>query len=175
MLNKLNLAKEMARKSTMANRHGAVLWSGGKICGCGYNHTDIDNLRLKKIENKRIASIHAEMDCLNSCLFFLKNRNKKKCNMLVIRLSREDEKLCKSEPCSLCTKLLKKCNVKKVFYTTSDGRIESIRVNKIDKTFSSVVVEFLLSKGLYGISGDIAYSNRFEKSQNKRLHKEIEK
>jgi len=136
-IREFELAKEMARKSNMSKRHGAVLMSGGKICGTGYNHMWIDKVNLKCFKTMRIASIHAEIDCIQSCRSFYKEANRKKYTMIIVRMRRDDEKLMCSKPCSMCLDILKKFRVKKVYYTNDDGNIENIRIGKLITDFIS--------------------------------------
>jgi hypothetical protein len=60
----INKAIDLANNSTMSQKHGSILFSGGKILGCGFN----SNSRTCACD-RILPAMHAEIDCiLNSPL-----------------------------------------------------------------------------------------------------------
>jgi hypothetical protein len=60
----LNVAVVQAAKSDMYHQHGAVLFTGRKIMGIGYNRID----RCKVQRRAKTYSTHAEGDCTQRLL-----------------------------------------------------------------------------------------------------------
>lgn len=146
LFDRLCKAKEMARKSDMNDRHGAIMWSKKGYCGLGHNHNNMDKFRFGKIYGRRLCSVHAEISCLIDCR--LNVMREKRMKMLVIKLKR-DESLGLSKPCGMCMAYLRKFKIKKVYYSTDDGIIESIKVNCIDRyNLSHGVIIFLKNGGV---------------------------
>jgi len=93
---------ELASKSDMNNKHGAILVFKGKIISKGFNRRTGDKKNCK-------YSIHAECDAINNC-----DRNLVRySSMYVIQISNDDKNILKcSKPCRLCEKVIKKYNIK---------------------------------------------------------------
>jgi len=161
------LAIEMAKKSKMDLRHGAVLFTGspdtGKVFSTGYNQNITSKIKCFSLNH--LCAIHAEMDCLLKCrnIFSFRKTPKetrRKFNMIVIRLKQDG--LGESKPCALCHNFLKKFRIKKVYYSTSSGNVIMMKVNdtlnseyitkglflkmKDQKILMSVIMGFLKKK-----------------------------
>lgn len=106
-------AVTLAHKSTMTQKHGAVIIKNGEIIGEGYNHITT--------YMSHSYSCHAEVAAILS----LKNRSKKylcDATMVVVRISNNHcfpNLLKLSKPCESCTKEIIKCGLRKVFYSTN--------------------------------------------------------
>ena len=111
---KLNVAvqkaTELALKSTMLQKHGALIVNKqGDIVGQGYNHmTDVFS---------HSWSCHAEIAALLSMGPMIKSCT---CElvMIVVRANASGE-LKLSTPCEKCKKQIIKFGIKKVYYSTS--------------------------------------------------------
>jgi deoxycytidylate deaminase len=135
----LGLLRPHVSNSNMEQKHAALLISGGKPLTFGYNHN-------RMIYNRNfIRSYHAEIHSLSQ--FLQKNNlnsmkkvlschspcNKythlisKKLEILVIRLDKQGN-LKNSKPCKHCLETLKKFNIKTVYYSTDEGKIEMERI-----------------------------------------------
>lgn len=106
-------AVQLAHKSTMTQRHGAVIVRNGEIIGEGYNHWTT--------YMSHSYSCHAEVAALLS----VKNKTKKMlqdATMIVVRISNNHcmpNVLKLSKPCENCTKEINKWGIRKVFYSTN--------------------------------------------------------
>lgn len=101
----LSAAIEEARKSTMKQRHGAVIVKSNEIIGRGYNYY---------IRNP-IDSEHAESVAIKSCK--MKGISPKGANMYVVRITGKKEMLSNSKPCKECRKLIDQNKLYCVFHT----------------------------------------------------------
>lgn len=105
-------AMSLARKSTMSQKHGAIVIKNGEIIGEGFNHVTT--------YMSHSYSCHAEVAALLS----IKNHMKKQLHdatMIVVRISnnhKHPNNLRLSKPCINCTKEIIKAGIKKVFYST---------------------------------------------------------
>lgn len=103
----------LAKKSTMTQRHGAVIVKNGEIIGEGYNHV--------ATYLSHSFSCHAEVAAILS----LKKKSKKyleDCTMIVVRISNHTlspQHLKMSKPCERCTQEIIKHGIRKVFYSTN--------------------------------------------------------
>ena len=101
-------AISLAQKSTMLQKHGAIILSkNGEVIGQGYNHfTDYMSHQW---------SCHAEIAALLS----IKNKREKlsDASLLVVRIGNDGiPKL--SKPCENCRKEIQKSGIRRVFYST---------------------------------------------------------
>jgi len=101
-------AINVAKKSTMLLRHGAIIISkNGEIIGQGYNHfTDYMSHQW---------SCHAEI----AALLNIKNKREKlvDASLVVVRIGNDGiPKL--SKPCENCRKEILKFGIRRVFYST---------------------------------------------------------
>lgn len=145
-MSNLALAIEMAKKSRMDSKHGAVMFAGslnnGKVFSTGFNNINTSN--IKHCSLRHLTGIHAEIDCLIACknIFSIRKtpkESKRKMNMLVVRC--KGEGLGESKPCELCYNILKRFRIKKIYYSTSNGTIHKIKMN-------SSIEKNTISKGL---------------------------
>ncbi len=103
----------LAKKSTMNQRHGAVIVKNGEIIGEGYNHI--------ASYMSHSFSCHAEV----AAILNLKNKSKKNLDdatMVVVRVSNNTmspQHLKMSKPCENCTREIIKHGIRKVFYSTN--------------------------------------------------------
>ena len=105
-------ALQLAKTSTMTQRHSAIIVYQGKIVSEGVNH--IEEYMAHSY------SIHAEVDAL----FKLKHKGRKfleDCTMLCVRVGPKslDYPMRCSKPCANCEKAIKQYGLKKVFYSVS--------------------------------------------------------
>ena len=154
----LNILKTHTNRSEMAQKHAAMLVTGGKVVSIGYNHERTASAK------KMILSYHAEVHALSkyilqSNLGFLKNyindteqcvaykrfdsprKNKlspssprryrpfqKNLKIFVIRTDKQGN-LKNSRPCRNCLETMKFFGVKTVYFSTDEGNIEKYRVD----------------------------------------------
>jgi deoxycytidylate deaminase len=107
----LNKAAEIAENSEMQHKHGAVIVYKNKIISTGFNYL-CDYLN----DN---YSIHAEVSAINKLLY-----NKKileLCDIYVVRIAPAIYNNClkNSKPCKSCTNIIKKYNLRNIYYSTS--------------------------------------------------------
>ena len=78
--------------------------------------------------------------------------HRKKYNLLVVRVS--DDKLVDSTPCMICINMMKKYNVKRVYFSTENGTIDSINVPECENDTSH------MSHGLKLTIQNMSYINQ---------------
>lgn len=88
---------------------------------------------------KKGATIHAELHVIHQCTKRLIRQQKslKKYSILVIRIKRDTGELVLSKPCHDCINAMRKCGIKKVYYSDNDGNIVMERVNSIENRQST--------------------------------------
>jgi deoxycytidylate deaminase len=103
-------ALALAKKSTMTQRHGAVIVKNGEVIGQGYNHI--------ASYMSHSWSCHAEIAAIMS----LKTRTKKfleDATLVVVRIGPESQgcpfKL--SKPCAKCQEQIEKTGIKRIFFS----------------------------------------------------------
>ena len=104
-------AAEVAKYSTMQQKHGAVVIYKNKVIACGFNYM-VSHLN----DNN---SIHAEVAAISQVF---KNKNiLSECDIYVVRIApmRYNNCLKMSKPCEKCTKFIKKYNVRCTYYSTN--------------------------------------------------------
>jgi deoxycytidylate deaminase len=107
----LDKAAEIAKFSTMQQKHGAVVVYKNKIIAYGFNymtHYLNDN-----------NSIHAEVAAISQVF---KNKTiLEECDIYVVRIAtaRFNNCLKLSKPCEKCTKFIKKYNIRCTYYSTN--------------------------------------------------------
>jgi len=106
------LAEKLAQKSDHPiHRHGAVIVSGNKILGLGFN-----KYKTHSRSTHPFKMIHAELSAvISSGLENLTN-----CDIYIFR-RRKDGLLGNSKPCYSCQSMLKSLNIKRVFYSFENG------------------------------------------------------
>tara|TARA_Y100000022_G_C13027577_1_gene274026 strand:- start:143 stop:511 length:369 start_codon:yes stop_codon:yes gene_type:complete len=102
----LELAISQANKSTMQQKHGAVIWKNKTIIGAGYNR----HMPSSTISNRKV-SIHSEKDCLSG----LRCDHIYGSSVLTVRINKSED-LIHGEPCNGCKKLLKRKGVSKIYW-----------------------------------------------------------
>ena len=114
--NIVSLAKQLAKKSNVASKHAAVLYSKRKILSASCN------LHVNKTH-----SLHAEARVITSRKHLLR-QVKHRVNLLVVRISNHDtDVLVESKPCMLCSKLLKVwAKTINIYYSNSQGQISRL-------------------------------------------------
>lgn len=119
--NILEVLANEAKKSNMKSLHAAGLVKNGKLLEKGHNsHREL-------IGGNAVNSTHAEISVIHK---LLKTQKKIDADLWVIRVTKEGE-LVNSEPCLSCIVALKKYNIKRVFYSDSEGDIICIKLNDI--------------------------------------------
>lgn len=108
---------EVAERSNMFNRHGAVLVKGGKIYACGSNST------RGCINGNAVTSIHAEIDAIRTSL---KLGIIPSGDIWVIQYKRSGI-IGLSKPCGNCLKMIKRYNISRIYYSTLDGGITMVK------------------------------------------------
>lgn len=102
-------AKNEALKSTMNQKHGAILFKGTEIIETGYNY-NFGNLIF---HNK--YSVHAEADVILNAI-----RSKKRIkntNLIVVRISKTGQ-FVNSKPCKNCSNFIKANEIINTYYST---------------------------------------------------------
>lgn len=107
----LDKAAEVAKYSTMQQKHGAVVVYKNKIIAYGFNH-------ITNSLNDNY-SIHAEVAAISQLL-----KQKKildECDIYVVRIasSRFNNCLKMSKPCEKCTNFINKYNIRRTYYSTN--------------------------------------------------------
>lgn len=125
------IALDESKKSTITFQHGAVITKGSKIITKGHNH------KRSLVKGKLTYCLHSEMvvinDWLKTCCKNISDPNtiRRKGNKFTIYITRNNKdntsnNFSFSKPCFMCTQLLKKCNFKRIVYTTGDSEILSV-------------------------------------------------
>lgn len=129
-----------SQKSQIAFQHGALITKGGKIITKGYNNS------RSTYKRKHCLCMHSEMvvivNWFKICCKDIKNENdlRRKGNKYTIYIIRNnkdftDNIFSMSKPCIMCTKMIKKCNFKKIIYTTGDDEvIKIVKPNELDES-----------------------------------------
>lgn len=106
------LAKKLSKKS---NHHqyklGCVIVKGKKIVGLGYNQ-----LKSHPKSPHKWSQIHAEFHALIGT----HTADLQGASVYVFRQNKHHE-LAIAKPCKCCEKMLRDCNVKRVFFTVGSG------------------------------------------------------
>lgn len=103
-------ATQLAKTSTMTQKHSAIIVYQGKIVAEGVNHIEEYMAHC--------YSIHAEVDAL----FKLKHKGRKfleDCTMICVRVGSKNLEypIKLSRPCPNCEKAIKQSGLKKIFYS----------------------------------------------------------
>lgn len=118
VINKLEKAKKWAMTSDAPSfKHCAIIFKNNKIISIGVN-------RFRKTSpnsTTRMNSCHAEYMALGR----MKPEDVKGCSMLVVRMKCSGN-IGLSKPCNECQEMLKKYNMRAIYYTTDDGTIEEL-------------------------------------------------
>ena len=107
----LSQASEIALKSNMLQKHGAVIVYKNKIIASGYN-------QICSYMNNNY-SIHAEVSAISK--LFYNKKLLELCDIYVVRIASAtfDNCLKNSKPCKSCTNFINKYNLKNIYYSTN--------------------------------------------------------
>ena len=106
---------ELALKSQLRHKHGAVIYYNGYIIGCGFNLLLTHPIVRHYSENK---TLHAEMVAI------LRVRNKhllRNATLYVARINKRGQ-LMNSKPCETCMKMIRSFGIRAIKYTDSNGK-----------------------------------------------------
>jgi len=108
----LQKAGEIALKSNMQQKHGAVVVYKNNIISFGYNE------RCDYLSEK--FSIHAEISAISK--LFYNKKLLELCDIYVVRVASStfDNCLKNSKPCKSCTNFINKYNLKNIYYSTNN-------------------------------------------------------
>jgi deoxycytidylate deaminase len=106
-------ACQIAKKSGMNHRHGAVVLFNGDIISEGYNR--------ECSEFKEQYSVHAEVDALLK-IRRLGKHILSRCDLVVVRIGPEslDHAMKFSMPCAKCGAFIERMGIRKVYYSTNE-------------------------------------------------------
>ena len=107
----LSKAAELALKSNMLQKHGAIIVYKNKIIATGYN--EICNYMNNNY------SIHAEVSAISK--LFYNKKLLELCDIYVVRVASAtfDNCLKNSKPCKNCTNFILKYNLRNIYYSTN--------------------------------------------------------
>jgi deoxycytidylate deaminase len=111
MENYIQEATRIANRSTMLQKHGCVIVHNRRIVATGYNY----------ILDKKIQSIHAEIDAINKVKKY-GDRFMSECIIIIVRLSNQDDSLQLSKPCCNCANYIKKNKIPKTYFSSTDTK-----------------------------------------------------
>ncbi len=123
----LEIATQEAQKSTLSQRHGAVIVLNNKVVATGYNKTELSRKKLllwygpKKCNDS--GFIHAEYDAI----YDLITRTRHTFKNTRIRRKKLDIYIAKSthynsKPCKDCLNMLRAFGIARIFYTLVPGQ-----------------------------------------------------
>lgn len=108
------------------------------VISIGYNHV-VNN---KDPKGFKLIPVHAEEDAINKLPYFDQtSSNCRKINMLVVRISENNNRLYNSKPCANCIavmnkKIIKKgFNLKDVYYSVDDSEGGDIKKQKFQNLY----------------------------------------
>lgn len=111
---RMKFAINIAGFSICDNRHGCVIFKKNQNVGYGWNK-DKTHPAAAACHSQRI---HAEL----AALIMTKEKYLPGADVFIARTMRnKGSTLGMSRPCQFCMKLLRRANIRKVFYTTQDG------------------------------------------------------
>ena len=107
----LSKAAKIAEKSTMLQKHGAIIVYKNKIIASGYNY------RCSYMNDN--YSIHAEVAAISN--LFHDKKILPFCDIYVVRIAPDSLNCClkNSKPCLSCTNFILKYNLKNIYYSTN--------------------------------------------------------
>lgn len=109
---------------------GAVIFKGSRILSSGHNEIR-GNQKIHPKYKYFDNTLHAEQ----AAILNLKDWNKaKNSNILIVRLNHSNN-LSIAYPCPMCQQMIKHLQLNKVFYSTRQGEIFSVKVNGLDGTY----------------------------------------
>lgn len=106
----LSQAYEVAKKSNMLQKHGAIIVYRNEIIASGCNYM------CNHLYNN--YSIHAEISAISQ--MFYNKKLLEYCDIYVVRISNTYENcLRNSKPCKNCSNFIKKYNLRNAYYSTN--------------------------------------------------------
>ncbi len=110
-----------ANKSQEPNRHGCIIARGSRVVSKGWNKSKTHPAAV----DYHSRHLHAEL----SAIVGANESDLRGSDLFVCRIFRRpDGKLGMSRPCTKCMKLIKTAGIRRIYYTTEEGRIEVERV-----------------------------------------------
>eukprot|EP00310_Coccolithus_braarudii_P021202 CAMPEP_0183351452 /NCGR_PEP_ID=MMETSP0164_2-20130417/24978_1 /TAXON_ID=221442 /ORGANISM="Coccolithus pelagicus ssp braarudi, Strain PLY182g" /LENGTH=174 /DNA_ID=CAMNT_0025523639 /DNA_START=48 /DNA_END=574 /DNA_ORIENTATION=+ len=148
-------AAQMAERSALEIKHGALLVRGGKVVGRGCNS---DRSRLSSLPgDANMVALHSEVAALHDAQagFYEAGRSRKKlkgCDLYVVRLNpagrriqgsaeRDPSRLGKSKPCLRCLRALDAAGVRRVFFSTGRMCDEAVGVDHEQRSVRELLSE----------------------------------
>lgn len=124
-----NVAKSLSLLSDFQRtKLGAVVVLKGEVIATGYNRRKTHPYQSQWAiiaKRKEAIYLHAEMSCLIKLL-----NTKHDLSNAKIYIFRQTKKLnlAIAAPCEICTLALKAFGIKQIYYTTTDGYVEELRI-----------------------------------------------
>ena len=104
--------------------HGAVLVKGGNIINAARNKWSYSSFGKRFRErDKGISTLHAEL----AAVLNLDRSITRGTDIYVVRVDKAGE-FRMSKPCSMCETALKHVGIKRIYYTTDDGKLECYKL-----------------------------------------------
>jgi len=107
----IDLAIKEAKKSTMNHKHGAVIVKGGVVLASAYNY----NFSHTQKHDHSMLSRHAEAEAIIQCK--LRNISLKGADIFVVRLTRSERNLARSNPCKDCADFIEENQFAHVYHS----------------------------------------------------------
>nr|QOI90435.1 hypothetical protein HWQ62_00299 [Pyramimonas orientalis virus] len=132
----LKIAAEVAKKSTMTQKHGCIIVHKKQVIATGYNTMP------SMFQN----SLHAEINAINK----LKNKQYvlKDCDLYIVRIG--PDSLCNalkySKPCPNCTRQILNNKIKKVYYSTNYEYDTFIKQNNIKQNLEREKIQLFQNR-----------------------------
>lgn len=114
----LSVARYLAKKSAARKMHGAIVVKGGRVVGTGFNRNRNNPNIVSPEHIKTECSYHAEESAIRDA-----GNDVRGAIIYVARVNKHGEDR-DSKPCPKCLTLIKDSGIKRIFYTTSSGRID---------------------------------------------------
>jgi hypothetical protein len=125
---RLHQILQLAREHIAAgpgNNHCAVMFTKRRIYAIS------NNIRNTKVGRYIVPSTHAESGCLEDGV-----ASAKRVSILVIRINKLGQ-LVNSKPCHFCTRLMKQCNIHRIYYSNDSGEIECHKLRNFQSSHIS--------------------------------------
>lgn len=103
-----DLAKKLSKKSDYHHKIGSVIVKKNRILGVGFNKP----YKTSPHSNHPFRTIHAELDAILDA-----NKEDLKGSTIYVYRELRNGKIASAKPCAHCQELLKRYEIKRVFYT----------------------------------------------------------